>query len=212
MSKLQKLYSIIENSHELGLELGEDVLRQTAELEEKIIKKEILPVVSAQIEPTLQQIKRNLVLVVDYVPGEPLKVKLSRRAKLENIADLVDLTPDPQAQHSTRKSTDKNISRAKASKLIVHLPDDKVIQEGTAAQTLVEAIRRADPLKVRSLGLVCCRVPLVSTTKDRKYGDAQVDVGDGLYVITHSNNKMKKGYLEKISKSFNLGWKIEIKK
>ena len=102
MSKLQKLYSIIENSRELGLELGEDVLRQTAELEEKIIKKEILPVLSAQIEPTLQQIKRNLVLVVDYAPGEPLKVKLSRRAKLEDIDDLVVLTPDPQAQHSTR--------------------------------------------------------------------------------------------------------------
>lgn len=210
MSKLQKLYSIIENSHELGLELGEDVLRQTAELEEKIIKKEILPVVSAQIEPTLQQIKRNLVLVVDYVPGEPLKVKLSRRAKLENIADLVDLTPDPQAQHSTRKSTEKSISRAKASKLIVHLPDGRVIQEDTAAQTLVEAVRCADPLKVRSLGLVCCRVPLVSTTKDRKYGDTQIDVGNGLYVITHSNNKMKKGFLDKISTALHLGWKVEV--
>lgn len=212
MSKLQKLYSIIENSRELGLELGEDVLRQTAELEEKIIKKEILPVVSAQIEPTLQQIKRNLVLVVDYVPGEPLKVKLSRRAKLENIADLVDLTPDPQAQHSTRNSTNKTISRAKASKLIVHLPGGRVIQEDTAAQTLVEAIRRADPLKVRALGIVCCRVPLVSTTKDHKYGDTQVDVGNGLYVITHSNNKMKKGFLERISKSLDLSWVIELVK
>lgn len=210
MSKLQKLYSIIDNSHELGLELGEDVLRQTAELEERIIKKEILPIVSAQIEPTLQQIKRNLVLVVDYAPGEPLKVKLSRRAKLENIADLVDLTPDPQALHSTRRSSDKNISRAKASKLIVHLPDGKVIQEDTAAQTLVESIRRADPLKVRTLGLVCCKVPLVSTTKDRKYGDTQVDVGNGLYVITHSNNKMKKGYLEAVSEAFDLGWKVDI--
>lgn len=210
MSKLQKLYSIIDNSRELGLELGEDVLRQTAELEERIIKKEILPVVSGQIEPTLQQIKRNLVLVVDYVPGEPLKVKLSRRAKLENIADLVDLTPDPQAQHSTRNSTKKTISRAKASKLIVHLPDGKVIQEDTAAQTLVEAVRRADPLKVRTLGIVCCRVPLVSTTKDSKYGDTQVDVGNGLYVITHSNNKMKKGYMETISNAFNLGWRVEI--
>ena len=49
MSKLQKLYSIIEKSRELGLELCEDVLRQTAELEEKIIKKEIIPVLSAQI-------------------------------------------------------------------------------------------------------------------------------------------------------------------
>ena len=41
MTKLEKLYSIIENSKELGLQLGDDVLRQTSELEENIIKKEV---------------------------------------------------------------------------------------------------------------------------------------------------------------------------
>jgi len=49
MTKLEKLYSIIENSKELGLQLGEDVLRQTSELEENIIKKEILPVLTVRI-------------------------------------------------------------------------------------------------------------------------------------------------------------------
>lgn len=210
MTRLQKLYELASSIKEFDLKSKGAILQEIDELEEEIIRKDILPVVKEQIEPALSQVQRELVLVVNYAPGEPLKVKLSRRAKLENIADLVDLTPDPQAQHSTRNSTTKTINRAKASKLIVHLPDGKMIQEDTAAQTLVEAIRRADPLKVRALGIVCCRVPLVSTTKDHKYGDTQVDVGNGLYVITHSNNKMKKGFLERISKSLDLSWVIEL--
>lgn len=210
MMRLKKLYELASSIKEFDLKSKDAILQEINELEEEIIRKDILPVVKDKIEPALSQVQRELLLVVDYTPGKPLKVKLSRRAKLENITDLVDLTPDPQAQHSTRKSTDKNISRAKASKLIVHLPDGKAIQEDTAAQTLVEAVRRADPLKVRTLGIVCCKVPLVSTTKDRKYGDTQVDVGNGLYVITHSNNKMKKSFLDAISKAFNLGWKVDI--
>lgn len=40
-----------------------------SELEEDIIKKEILPVVTETIEPALKQVQRDLVLVVDYHPG-----------------------------------------------------------------------------------------------------------------------------------------------
>ena len=65
MTKLEKLYSTIQNLKELGLELGEDLLKQTNELEQEIIKKEILPVISEKIEPIIGQIQRELVLVVD---------------------------------------------------------------------------------------------------------------------------------------------------
>lgn len=43
MTKLEKLYSIIENSHDLGVRLNKEVLQQVEELEEGIIKEEILP-------------------------------------------------------------------------------------------------------------------------------------------------------------------------
>lgn len=212
MTKLEKLYELASGVKEFDLKSKEAILQEINELEEDIIRKEILPIVKERIEPALSQVQRELVLVVDYSPKEPLKVKLSRRVKLDNIKDLVDLTPDPQATHSTHVIAQPAKSRAKASKLIVHLPDGKIIQEDTAAATLVEAIRRADPVKVRSLGIICCKVPLVSTTKDKKYGDTQVEVSPGLYVITHSNNQMKKDFLERISSSLNLGWKIELVK
>lgn len=73
MTKLQKLYSIIQNSKELDLELGADLLKQKTDLEQKIIKNEILPVISENIEPVIAQIQRELVLVADYVSNEPVE-------------------------------------------------------------------------------------------------------------------------------------------
>lgn len=209
MSKLSKLYAMIANAQDLGINLGEDVYRQTDQLEEEIIKKEILPVIKEQIEPTLKQIKRDLTLVVDYVPDVSVRVRLSRESGIYNQDDFVDLTPDPQAEHGTWKGK-KNVKRAPKSAIKVIRKDKSVIQEPTAAATLVAAITEADPRKVREIGIICCKVPLVSTSKDEKYSDTQVEVAPGLYVITHSNNKMKKSYLETISKSLHLGWKVEI--
>lgn len=209
MSKLSKLYAMIANAQELGIDLGEDVYKQTDQLEEEIIKKEILPVIKEQIEPTLRQIKRDITLVVDYVPDVSVRVRLSRESAIYNQEDFVDLTPDQQAEHGTRKGG-KNVKRSPKSVIKVTRKDNTVLQESTAAATLVSAIIEADPLKVRELGLICCKVPLVSTSKDKKYSDTQVEVSPGLYVITHSNNEMKKGYLEQISNALHLGWKIEL--
>ena len=202
---------MIANARELGIELGKDVYKQTDKLEEEIIKKEILPVIKEQIEPTLRQIERDLTLVVDYVPDVSVRVRLSREGGIYNKEDFVELTPDPQAEHGTRKGG-KNIKRAPKSAVRVVRKDRSVIQENSAAATLVSAITEANPIKVRELGIICCKVPLVSTTKDEKYAKTQVEVSPGLYVITHSNNKMKKDYLEQISKALGLGWKVEILK
>jgi len=82
MTKLEKLYSIIENSREVGVKLSKDVLQQVEELEEGIIKEEILPALSSDIAPRLNPIQRDLVLVVEYHPGEPISVALSRKTKI----------------------------------------------------------------------------------------------------------------------------------
>lgn len=211
MSKLSKLYAMIANAQELGVDLGEDVYKQTDKLEEEIIKKEILPVIKEQIEPTLCQIKRDFTLVVDYVPEAPIRIRMSREHGLYNRENFIELTPDPQAEHGTRKGG-KNIKRAPKSTVKITRRDSSVLQETTAAATLVAAVKEAGPFKVRELGIICCKVPLVSTTKDEKYGESQVEVAPGLYVITHSNNKMKKDYLDQISTVLKLDWKVEILK
>lgn len=52
------------------LPVGEDLERKASELEEEIIKKEILPVLTKTIEPALKPVQRELVLVVD--PETPI--------------------------------------------------------------------------------------------------------------------------------------------
>ena len=98
MTKLEKLYSIIENSNDVGIKLPQDVIKQVEELEDSLIKQEILPALSSDIEPRLSPIKRDLVLVVEYHPGEPISVALSRKANISqliNAKKLVAATPVP---------------------------------------------------------------------------------------------------------------------
>lgn len=211
MTKLEKLYSTIKNLDELGIELPKDVLRQTAELEESLIKNEILPVVKDSIEPVLGKIQRELTLVVDYVPGVPVRVRMSREPVTYNKEDFVELTPDPEVEHGTGKSR-KVDAREPNTGLRVILPSGKVIHEKVASDTMVEAVKLAGPINVRNLNIKWCKIPLVSTTIDKKYGSQQHDVGDGLYLLTHANNDARKRLLERISDELNLGWKVEVVK
>ncbi|MBQ2209407.1 MAG: hypothetical protein II404_05530 [Prevotella sp.] len=207
MTKLEKLYSIIENSREVGVKLSKDVLQQVSELEENIIKKEILPIVTQNIEPALKQVQRELVLVVDYHPGEPISVSLSRKA---NIAELIDaklLEQDPQVEHRDGTKRRKPIERInEKSVLRVTFPDGTVIEDKKAKITFTKTIQKIGLMRVRNLGIAFCGVPVVSNTLDKKYGKTQVPVEGGLYVMTHSSTHDKKKMLDKIA--IKLGIKL----
>ena len=53
MSKLEMLYQTLQNMRDLGLEIDNDLLMQTSKLEEKLIKEEVLPSLTAGIAPKL---------------------------------------------------------------------------------------------------------------------------------------------------------------
>lgn len=208
MTKLQKLYSTIQNLKELGLELGNDLLKQTSELEQEIIKKEILPVVSEKIEPIISQIQRELVLVVDYVPNEPLSVRISRKRNFTDQMETIEIVPDPKVDHNI--GTIKRNSRSKSAKtnLRVTLPNGKVIENHFAYETLQEVVMLAGVEKLRSIGIIQCGVPLISNTQDNFYN--QKEIAKGMFLITHSSTGQKRQQIEKISDALNLNLKVEI--
>lgn len=212
MTKLEKLYSIIENSNDVGVKLTDDVIQQVEELEEKIIKEEILPSLSGDIAPRLKPIKRDLVLVVEYHPGKDISVALSRKAKVVETLGAKPLELDPQVQHKESKKGSAKPHIAPRTGLCVYLPDGSVIQEKKASETFVKAIQQAGVLKVRELGYSYSRVPLVSNTIDKKYGSTQHPVGNGFYVFTNTCTAKKKEQLDRISKALNLDWSVEIVK
>ena len=213
MSRLSDLYKAMETLRKEGLSLNEDLEKQVSELEENIIKKEILPVVKETIAPALKQVQRELVLVVDYHPGEPISVALSRKTNISALIDAKRLEADPEVEHKEfgpRKNRSKNI--APKTGLCIYRKDGSILQEHDAATTFTSAIVEAGLVKVRELGLKFCRINIVATTKDKKYGRAQREATPGLYVLTHSSTKDKKKMLDKINKSLNMGWTIEIVK
>ena len=213
MSRLSDLYKAMETLRKEGLSLNEDLEKQVSELEENIIKKEILPVVKETIAPALKQVQRELVLVVDYHPGEPISVALSRKTNISALIDAKRLEADPEVEHKEfgpRKNHSTNI--APKTGLCIYRKNGSILQEHDAATTFTSAIVEAGLVKVRELGLKFCRINIVATTKDKKYGRAQREAAPGLYVLTHSSTKDKKKMLDKINKSLNMGWTIEIVK
>lgn len=213
MSRLSELYKAMETLRKEGLSLNEDLERQVNELEENIIKKEILPIVTETIEPALKQVQRELVLVVDYHPEHPISVALSRKTNITKLIDAKRLEADPEVEHKEfgpRKNKRENI--APKTGLRVHRADGTILQENDAATTFTSAIIEAGLMRVRELNVRFCRINVVSTTKDKKYGHAQREASPGLYVLTHSSTKDKKKMLDRINQMLNMGWTIEIVK
>ena len=210
MTKLEKLYASIKGLQELGLPLNDETLKAADDLEEQLIKTEILPAMSKDIEPRLSQIQRELVLVVEYKPGTPISVALSRKTNIAELLDAKILEQDPQAEHKEGRKHEKPIERINGKTVLrVTFPDGTVIADKKAKNTFAETIKRIGLMKVRNLGITFCHVPIVSNTLDKKYGQAQIPVGDGLYVMTHSSTHDKKKQLDKISQELGVGLKVE---
>ena len=87
MSKLEELYNTMNSLKNLNLPIDEKLMQAVNELEEQIIKTEVIPSITKDLEPRLRQIKRKLVLVIDYDPDDVLSVKLSRKV---NISKLIE--------------------------------------------------------------------------------------------------------------------------
>ena len=218
MSRLSDLYKAMETLRKEGLPVNEDLEQKANEIEEEIIKKEILPILTQNIEPALQPVKRELVLVVDYVPGQPLSVHLSRKRNFTaDMPDAKEIVVDPDVahrQHGSHIDSDDKIQRGPARDMAVFFPDGTIIAEKKAVDTLAKVVQKIGVAKVRQVveehNLKFCKVPVISNRRDAKYGKSQRNLGDGWLLITHSNNPMKKAFIEKVSQVLNLGIKVTL--
>lgn len=218
MSRLNDLYKAMETLRKEGLPVNEDLEKKANELEEEIIKKEILPILTKSIEPALQPVQRELVLVVDYIPGQPLSVHLSRKRNFTaDMPDAKEIVVDPEVTHREQgknSGSDEKIQRGPARDMVVFFPDGTIIAEKTAVETLVAVVKKIGVTQVRQVveeyKLKFCKVPVISNRRDAKYGKSQRDLGDGWLLITHSNNPMKKTFIEKVSEVLHLGIKVTL--
>ena len=210
MSRLSDLYQAIETLRKEGLMINEDLEKQVSELEEEIIKKEILPIITETIAPALEPVKRELVLVVDHVPGAPLSVHISRKRNFAAvITDAKEIIPDTVVTPADSIAPTPIVVPT-SRKLRVTLPTGRVIQEKKAIDTLKEFVLFAGVDNVRALNLVYSNVPFISTTLDKKYSRAQKEFAGGLYLFGNSSTEKKKEQIEHIAQILNIDVKVEI--
>ena len=110
----------------------------------------------------------------------------------------------------TRGIPSKTQEKRADTKLRVRFSDGTVVQEFYAYQTFVEAIRKIGYRRVMELNIRRCRVALVGNEISDQYSNSQVDIGNGIYVMTHSSTQAKKQDLDRISRKLNLGLEVDI--
>lgn len=213
MSRLSDLYKAMETLRKEGLSLNDDLERQVSELEEDIIKKEILPVVTETIEPALKQVQRELVLVVDYHPGLPISVSLSRKTNITELIDAKRLEADPEVEHKEfgpRKT--KRTQIAPKTGLCIRRKDGSILQEHDAATTFTSAIIEAGLLKFESW----MSNSVASTWFPQQRIKSMVMPSAKLLLVYMSSPtvvlRIKKKILDKINTALKMGWKVEIVK
>jgi hypothetical protein len=209
MTQLEKLYQSIQNLKELGVQLPDKLIEETNRVEEEIIKNDIIPALAETISPVISQIQREIILIVEYVPDEPLSVRLTRKRSF-TIPIEQDLIIDKKQNQFTERQTFTIANHSKSSKTIlsVKFSDGKIISHRFAYDTLVEVVKLIGYEKVKTLNIICCGVPLISNEKDDFY--TQHEVVNNIFVMTHSSTKTKKEQLETISKKLGLNLKVEI--
>ena len=209
MSTLSELYITMENLRKLNLLIDERLKQEAAKLEEDLIRTEILPTLTEKIEPALEQVQRELVLVVDYVPGIPLKVSISRKRNITDVLpDAVEIKPDPIVEHTEKKKGGKKIVTNPRTRLRITMPDGSIIEEHTAWESLHKFVLKVGVDKVRAVGLIANKSPLVSNTVDKKYQTAQKPLGNGWLLMTCSDTSTKRKQILAIASY--LGMKINV--
>ena len=206
----------METLRKEGLPVDENLEKKANELEEEIIKEEILPALKENIEPLLSEIQREIVLVVEHRPGEPISVALSRKVRISDLTDVKSLTPLSKPVSSAKPSP-KPEPHAPTKKvenptkgLRVTFPDDTIVWHQSAIKTFIEVLRKIGLERIPQVGIMHSGYNLVGKVKrPPKDGVVWQHEVAGWYVYSNVSNEKKADDLRQIAKFFNLSLKIE---
>ena len=112
---LKKLYEAMSTLREMNLPISDELVDKANSLEEEIIKNDILPVLKDAIEPALKDVQREMVLVVDYKPGKPITVSLSRKTNIEKLISAKPILEESYSHVEVKEESLKQTNSAYAS-------------------------------------------------------------------------------------------------
>ena len=214
MSRLSELYETIKKLEELGLSTSTlELDPMVSNLEEEYWQAEVLPKIKEAIEPALTEFRRGVCIVIEYEPGQPMKAYRTRKTSVKAEAIRKAPTDYTPAQGDSESEWPTHSTKAKTKRLRVTFPDGRVVQDSMAVSTLASTIRmigtEAVAKVVEELGLICCRIPVVSKERCAPNIGRQRDLGDGWLLMTHSSTHAKKDFLDLVSHYLGLNLIVE---
>ncbi|SUP54982.1 Uncharacterised protein [Weeksella virosa] len=208
MNKLETLYTAIENFKKLGVKIDEGTIESTLNVEENIIRTEMIPAMGDAIIPIISQIQRELVLVIEYSPDKPIELKLTRKRSFKLTEEEESIITKRKEFKKEVKYTLKPHTKSSKTNLLVTLSTGEKIKNRLAMDTFCEVIQKIGLEKVEKLNIRSCGSNLVSKIKNPIY--RQKRLKSGYYIITQTSTQQKKKHLQLISKKLNLGLIVEI--
>ena len=158
-------------------------------------------------------------LVVEYHPGEPVSVALSRKTKISQIDDAKPIVANTQKVSKPVKSDEayivaephepvKSITNHTKG-LRVMFADGTVVCNKTAIDTEIDVFRRIGFERVERVGRMRAGWPLVGKKKRPvEKGKIWQHESDGWFIYSNTNNEQKKEDLQFISDFYHLGLRI----
>ena len=196
MEKLDKAYKAIAVLKELGLPVSSEQLKAIAMMESQYLRDEVIPQVTKEMEPLVEQLQNKFKLELTYSQEDGLDIQ------------VVDKKP---VQESLFNTTTNSPKRQRKYIIRVVFPDNRVSCSKMVWETLVEVVRYAGAQNVMKLNIIIMGDNLVSTelNPNERYRVGQKEVEPGLYVCTYSSTDTKYDQIRKINRDLRLGLIIE---
>ena len=196
MENLDKAYKAMAMLKELGLPVSSEQIKAIAMMESQYLRDEVIPQVTKEMEPLVEQLQNKFKLELTYSQEDGLDIK------------VVDKKP---VQESLFNTTTNSPKRQRKYIIRVVFPDNRVSCSKMVWETLVEVVRYAGAENVMKLNIIIMGDNLVSTelNPNERYRVGQKEVEPGLYVCTYSSTDTKYDQIRKINRDLGLGLKIE---
>lgn len=199
MSKISDMKASLKELELLGLPISSAQKKALADAEDEYIDEELVPHIKDAIRGLFTDIGIRTKIVIDF-DGNDLDVHLQGKENNKN---------KNLKKGKSNHGSGKYIRTGITLKLQIIYPNGQQ-KTGKGTQVLKEFINEVGPQRVHDLGLQVRGILLVEDHLVDGLKQYQKPINDGFYLMVNTNNQQKKKEIEEISKSLNLGIKVNI--
>ena len=211
--RIEELYKTLRSIEDSGDDVLADIKKEINNEELILLKDRIMPYLAKYISSSLQQLKCQMDISVQYDGQGNLSYsfcKSGSNALIRGNVKSGELFDFMTVDDCTVENATSEKLRTKTETLRVEYPDGRIVQYPKATDTYVEVIENNYPDLIHELNIVHANVNIVTREYSEQYASAQREISNGWLVFTNTSTRKKREDLIKISDKLNLGLKVDI--